>query len=78
MKYGVYIALVCFVVFSGYVVGQMYYDRGRNDCEKNQTLATQTANAAAHEIRREVHKATYSTGVADIRQWLHDRYTIAE
>lgn len=78
MKYGVYIALFGFIVFSGYVIGQMYYERGRSDCEKNQAVATQTANAATYEIRREVHQATYSTGVADIRQWLHDRYTIAE
>lgn len=78
MKYGIYIALFSFVILSGYVIGQMYYERGRSDCENSQAVATQAANAVAYEIRREIYQATYSTGVADIRQWLHERYTIAE
>ena len=66
---------ICSVILFAYLVGTTH---GHNKCM--QQIATQTINASQQQtIKKEkINAEIYRTGVADIRNILRTKYTIAE
>lgn len=77
MKYA--LGVLCFVVvICGYLIGRMYYDRGRADCEtRYQAMVAQTISQNTQAQADAMHRAN-TTPTRDIRDWLRANYTIAD
>ena len=76
MRYGILFAVLCGLC--GYFIGQTYYSRGRADCEHEHIITNQESVAAVQHVQATVARDVLVTGVADIRQRLREKYTIAD
>lgn len=77
MKY----AIIAICILSGLCVcyiGRTYYERGRADCEKAQSIAAKHADDNARRIQTDVTRTVVHTATADIRRLLREKYTIAD
>lgn len=77
MKYAI-IGICILGGLCGYFIGQVYYARGKMDCERLQVVATQQLATTVRQVQATVARDAAVTSTADIRRVLREKYTIAD